>query len=166
MAAAPPSDQVLAAAEAVPAPLPEPAAQTTDKRRRRIRELDFTRPTKFSQDQQRRIGRGHDGFCRTAQSQLSAELRTTVELEVTNIDQQTWAVAVNELPGQPLYAVISTSTGLPLLLCIDQSGATMMIERLLGGNGRGVTEERDLTEIEVALATKLFQTMVVQLSRA
>jgi flagellar motor switch protein FliM len=162
-----PNDPVGPAGEGGP-PVTAGHVGTAPRSRRvkRIRELDFARPTKFSQDQQRRIARGHEGFCRTVQSQLSAELRTTVQLEVANVDQQTWSVAVNEIPAPSLYAIVATSAGLPLLFSVEQSAAKTMIERLLGGIGQDVgAAERDLTEIEIALATKIFLTLVTQLSR-
>src|SRR5262249_6078582 len=79
------------------------------RRQRRVREVDFARPTKFTQDQQRRIARGHDSFCRAVSTLLSAEVRTAVELEVVNVDQQTWSSAVGEIPQPSLLAVIGTS---------------------------------------------------------
>src|SRR5262245_5973095 len=53
---------------------------------RRIRTVDFRRPTKFSRDQMRRLEGAHDGFCRGASTRLSAELRTGVEIAVTTSD--------------------------------------------------------------------------------
>ena len=44
--------------------------------KRRVQAVDFTRPTKFSSDQERRIKRAMEIFCRTATSRLSAELRS------------------------------------------------------------------------------------------
>src|SRR5207237_8799783 len=78
------------------------------RRARRVREIDFTRPTKFTQEPQRRIERGHDSFCRGAATQLSAELRSAVELEVLNIGQYTWASALDDVPQPSLYAVVET----------------------------------------------------------
>ena len=34
-------------------------------RPRRVRDIDFSRPSKFTQDQVRRYQRAHDAFCRT-----------------------------------------------------------------------------------------------------
>lgn len=159
-------DEPASAPEAASAPHEaHPAPSSTANRQKRVRELDFARPSKFSQDVQRRIARGHDAFCRAAQTQLSAELRTTVELEMLSVDQQTWSVAVNEMPALSLYGIVSTSAGLPLLLGLEDVAVTRMIERLLGGTGIESAGERDLTEIEIALATKIFLTLVTQLSR-
>jgi flagellar motor switch protein FliM len=160
-----PADEAVAPSEPAPASTPTHPVSAGAKRPKRIREVDFARPTKFTQDQQRRIGRGHDSFCRAVQSQLSAELRMTVALEVASVEQQTWSVAVNELPPLSLYAIVSTTGGLPILLSVEYTAVTTMIEVLLGGTGSNTRGERDLTEIEVALATRIFLTIVTQLSR-
>ena len=46
------------------------------RRPRRVREIDFSRPSKFTQEQQRRLERAHETFCRTVSTRLSAELRS------------------------------------------------------------------------------------------
>ena len=61
-----------------------PEETTTPQRRRRMRAVDFTRPTKFTSDQERRLKRSLEAFCRTASTRLSAELRVPLELEVIN----------------------------------------------------------------------------------
>jgi flagellar motor switch protein FliM len=139
--------------------------QPAARRPRRVHEVDFSRPTKFTQDQQRRISRGHEAFCRAAQTQLSAEFRTPVELEVLNVDQQTWASASGEIPQPSLYGVLSTSAGQRMLLALERPALLGLVERLLGGVGDPADRDRELTDIELALAARLFGTIVGQLSR-
>jgi flagellar motor switch protein FliM len=145
---------------------PGKPADLRARRARRVREVDFSRPTKFSQDQQRRIGHGYEGFCRSVSTQLSAQLHTPVELELLSIDQQNWSAALGEIPKASLYAVVATDSGLNLLIGIERAALMRMIERLLGAVQSSPPLERDLTEIELALARRLLGTMIVQLSRA
>lgn len=160
------NDQIAALVEAArDGQIPEAKAQASTRRPKRVREVDFTRPTKFTQDQQRRLSRGHEGFCRAATTQLSAEFRTSVGLEVINVDQQTWTAALNEIPQPSLYGIVSTAGGSPVLLSIEQPVITTMIEWLLGGAEDSKGPDRDLTEIELTLATRVFSTIVTQLSR-
>ena len=63
-----------------------------------MRTVDFTRPTKFTADQERRIKRALETFCRTASTRLSAELRMPLELEVINVSQLTWGNAHAQVP--------------------------------------------------------------------
>jgi flagellar motor switch protein FliM len=135
------------------------------RRPRRVRDIDFTRPTKFTQEQIRRWERGHEAFCRTTGTQLSAELRTPIELELLNVNQQTWFVAVTEVPQPSLYAVLKTSIGTNALLSCEVRSVMRMIERMLGSGTRSKPAGRELTEIELALARRVFATMISVLSR-
>jgi flagellar motor switch protein FliM len=133
-----------------------------------VRDVDFSRPAKFTQDQQRRIERAHDAFCRNAGTRLSAELRASIEFEVINVDQLTWSSAIGELPPGSIFGVIGTAPlGTLFVLSAEAGSVLWMVERLLGG---GSTDEqprapqRDLTEIELALTRRLFSTVVTQLA--
>jgi flagellar motor switch protein FliM len=145
--------------------LPEPQSKSPTRRPKRVREVDFTRPTKFTQDHQRRITRHHQAFCRTAKAQLSVELGTEVELEVLNVDQQTWVSAMQEYPQPSVYAVLATTGGQSLLLGLEHTAVMSMIERLLGGEPQDRAAERELTEVELALARRIFGAIIVHLSR-
>ena len=136
------------------------------RRPRRVREVDFSRPTKFSQDQQRRIGHGYEGFCRSVSTQLSAQLHAAVELELISVDQQNWSAALGEIPKASLYAVVSTDAGLNLLVGIELAAVMRMNERLLGASFSSPPLERSLTEIELTLARRMLGTMIGQLSRS
>ena len=53
----------------------------------------LTRPTKFTADQERRLRRTLEAFCRTASTRISAGLRVPLELELLTSTQLTWANA-------------------------------------------------------------------------
>jgi flagellar motor switch protein FliM len=127
--------------------LPESgASQRPARRGHRLRTVDFSRPTKFTADQQRRISRAMETFCQTANTRLSTELRLPVEFEVINTAQLTWAAAQQELPTAELSFVL---TGL---------------ESLLGGSPERQPKERRLSEIDWSLTRRLFESLVHQLS--
>src|SRR5207244_3047832 len=73
--------------------LPVGSAPPGLTRSRWLRTVDFTRPTKFSTDQERRLRRVHEGFCRAASTRLAAEHRIPLDLEVIEISQLTWSDA-------------------------------------------------------------------------
>ena len=101
------NDQVAALVEAARqghVPVEEP---TVAKRRApRVREIDFSRPSKFAVDQLRRLERAHETFSRTIATRLSTELLTPVELDVLGIDQLTWSSAMNQIPQPSVCGVI------------------------------------------------------------
>ena len=133
------------------------APTPSSTRARRIREVDFTRPTKFTPDQQRRLERAHETFCRTTAPRLSATLRLPIELEVINVQQLTWASVVTEIPQPTLFADIKLGQlGTHIVMSTDLALIVRLIERLLGSQLPPRTIDRELTEIELALATNVY----------
>ena len=101
------NDQVAAlVAAAQEGSLPERADAAPAPVSRRVRTVDFTRPTKFTKDQQRRLELAHDTFCQTASTRLSAEMRVPMKLEVIDIAQLTWTNALAEVPDPSVSAIV------------------------------------------------------------
>jgi flagellar motor switch protein FliM len=161
-----PADEIAALVDAAKTgDLPSAASDTRSKRRRRVREIDFSRPTKFTQEQQRRLERAHDNFCRLAATRLSAELRLPIELQVIGIDQLTWSTAIADIPEPSISVVVQTKPlDTQVLMSVEQSLVMRLIDRLLGGPGTARHRATGLTEIEQTLARKLFYTLLDQLS--
>jgi flagellar motor switch protein FliM len=139
--------------------------EVPQRRGRRVRTIDFSRPAKLTQEQQRRFERAHEPFCRAAAVRLSAQLRTPIEFDVINGDQLTWSSALAGIPGPSVFAVIEVSPmGTTLLLSAELDLVMRLVERLLGGNSDGRPSGREPTEIELALARRLLGVLVEQLS--
>ena len=164
------SDQVLSA-DAIAAlvdaardgRLPEEAPPP--QRRRRMRPVDFTRPTKFTSEEERRLKRSLEAFCRTASTRLSAELRMPLELEVINSTQLTWANAHAQVPAPSMTAVLEARpVGTRLMLSCEQGLVLGAIELLLGGADVSEVRERRMTDIDVALARHFCERLATQLS--
>jgi flagellar motor switch protein FliM len=133
------------------------------RRARWLRTVDFTRPSKFGIDQQRRLRRIMEVFCATASTRLSAEHRIDVNLEVIDAGQFTFANALESVPEASVAAVVETTGDTKLLMTAELVLVLEVIERLLGGTGDGVVE-RQLTDIERVLARRLFGAFVECLS--
>jgi flagellar motor switch protein FliM len=144
---------------------PAEAHANEPARTRRVREIDFARPTKFGQDQQRRIERAHEGFCRSAGTMLSAELRHGVELELENVAQLTWTAALAEVPKPSLLAVLEVQPlGRRVLFSGGLDFVFRALEKVLGSPLTSEPPERDLTEIELILARRVFNVLLGPLS--
>jgi flagellar motor switch protein FliM len=145
--------------------LPEEADRPA-RRSRRVRSVDFRRPTKFSHDQERRLQAAHDTFCRTASTRLSTELRADIELEVINLAQLTWLNAHGELQPSAICGVLEGSEhpGSRMLLAAELPLVISLIELMVGGQVEGQVKGRRLTDIDWALATHLFGVLTGQLS--
>ena len=111
-----------------------------------MRAVDFTRPTKFTSEQERRLKRSLEAFCRTASTRLSAELRVPLELEVINSTQLTWSNAHAQVVSNSITALIDAQPiGTRLMLACEQGLVLGAIELLLGGDGsrRGARAQAD-----------------------
>jgi flagellar motor switch protein FliM len=146
--------------------LPEPGgAHKAQRRSHRLRTVDFSRPTKFSADQQRRISRATETFCQTANTRLSSELRVQVEFELLNTVQLTWSAAQSQLPPNSLSVLLEVDPiGTRMLLTAEQSFVLAGLEALLGGSPERPPRERRLSEIDWSLTRRLFESIIHPLS--
>jgi flagellar motor switch protein FliM len=135
------------------------------RRTRGLRTIDFQHPTKFTADQERRIKRALEQFCRTANRRLSAELRVDVELEVIDVMQLTWLNAHAQIPPDSICGVIDGdgSGEARMLLSAEQLLVVNFVERLLGGT-TVATGDRKLTDMDLVIARRFFSTMTEELS--
>ena len=140
--------------------------ESTRRRPRRIRDIDFSRPNKFTKDQQKRIERAHEMFCRGATTQLAAQMQSSVELDVINVTQHVWSGALADLPAPSVYAIVDVRPlGTRILLSVELQSVLRMIVRLLGGQDDVRVTAHELTEIELAMTRRIFTTLVSELSR-
>jgi flagellar motor switch protein FliM len=145
--------------------LPVEVEASSGRRARWLRTVDFTRPTKFSTDQERRIRRALDTFTERAATRLVAEHRTPLEMEVIDVGQFTWTNAVAQVPEHS--AMIAIDTGpheARMLLTAELPMVLVALERMLGGRPETASRERELTDIDVMLVQRLFSTIVESLS--
>jgi flagellar motor switch protein FliM len=161
------ADQIAAIFEAAKTGhVPEIQAHST-RRQQRLRSVDFTRPTKFTTDHQRRINRAIDGFCLGAAGRLTAELRSSVEFETLNTTQVTWAAAQASIPTHSLAVTLEVRPlGSHILMTVEASFVLAAIECLLGGGAVRTPRERRFSEIDWTLSRRLLESITSPLSAA
>jgi flagellar motor switch protein FliM len=146
-------------------PTPEADQQHTGRRARWLRTVDFTRPTKFSTDQERRIRRALDTFTERAMTRLVAEHRTTIEMEVIDVGQFTWTNAVAQVPERSVLITLDTGPHEGRMLMTAELPVVLVaLERMLGGRPETASKDRDLTDIDLMVVHRLFSTIVEALS--
>jgi flagellar motor switch protein FliM len=110
---------------------------------------NFRRPDRVSKDQMRSLHFLHDRFARNISTSLSAYLRTVCEVAILSVEQFTYSEFLMSLPDPTAFYAVSMR---PLegiaALELNPAVAFTMIDRMLGGSGRGVLVSRALTEIE------------------
>jgi flagellar motor switch protein FliM len=142
----------------------ESPAEGTGRRSRWLRTVDFSRPSKFGTDHQRRLRRVVELFCNTAATRMYGEHRIQMEFEVIDVGQFTYANALESVPEASVGATIEVAgTETKMLMSAELSLVLEVVERLLGGTGDSVAE-RPLTDIEKVLARRLFGALVECLS--
>jgi flagellar motor switch protein FliM len=142
-----------------------PATDAQRQRSARVTPVDFTRPSKFTKDQERTLRRAHETFCRTASTGLGADMRTTIDLEVVGVAQQNWSNAVLEIGSDAVCAIVEAQPlGTKLLMSVERIFALTLIERQCGGSLVKVPADRPLTDIDMVMTRRIFRLFVEQLS--
>ncbi|MEW6661751.1 MAG: flagellar motor switch protein FliM [Bacillota bacterium] len=122
----------------------------------KIKEYDFRRPNKFSQDHLRTLSFIHENFARMISNFLSAFLRTSVQVKVASVDQVTYEDFVVSLPT-PTLLTVYTMHPLPGKAVMETNPAFTfpIIDLLFGGSGEMPRKLRELTEIEINVLRNL-----------
>jgi flagellar motor switch protein FliM len=128
---------------------------------------DFRRPDRVSKEQLRSLHLLHDRFARNVSGSLSAYLRTVTEVSIVSVEQLTYAEFLMSLPDPTaFYALALTPTDGVAALELNPMLAFTMIDRILGGSGKGVLLSRALTEIEQQVVDGIIKLILENLAEA
>lgn len=126
-----------------------------EEEERKVKTYDFKRPDKFSKDQIRTLTMLHDNFARMFNTQLSATLRTMVNVEVVSVEQTTYQEFVQSVSNPSIICVEAVP---PLkgniVIELNTNIAFAVVDRVFGGPGDNSLKPRILTEIEEAVVRK------------
>ena len=110
---------------------------------------NFRRPDRVSKEQIRSLHFLHDRFARNVATSLSAYLRTVTDAAIASVEQFTYSEFLMSVPDPTaFYALAMPPLDGLAALELNPNVAFTMIDRMLGGSGRGVSVNRALTEIE------------------
>lgn len=134
---------------------------------RQITLYDFKRPNRVSKEQLRAFRGIHDKMARSLSSQISAIMRSIVEITLHSVDQMTYGEFLMSLPNPTSFNVFSMK---PLegsgVLEINPSIAFPMLDRLLGGKGEPFEAGREFSDIELSLFETILRVMMGTLKEA
>lgn len=115
----------------------------------RVVPYNFRRPDRLSKEQIRSLYLLHDTFSHNLSSSLPLFLRVISEVSLISVEQRAFADYLSGLPDPTVAFVVSLH---PLegqaAIEIGRSLAFPVIDRMLGGPGLALDEERAVTEIE------------------
>lgn len=128
---------------------------------------NFRRPDKFSKDHLRALQDVHREFSRQISLVLTAYLRMHIEIDVVSTDQLTYDEFMRSMPS-PITIGIFELNPLPgqILLGVSFEVLSCIVDRMLGGVGLSESKQRELTDIEEALAKKVIERTVKTLEGA
>jgi flagellar motor switch protein FliM len=117
-----------------------------------VKTYDFRHPSKFSRDQVRTLEFLHETFARRLQTALSAYLRTVVQINMLGVEQGVYDEYVRQVPNPAVLYPISMDP-LPgrAALELHTNVVFIIVDRLLGGLGKGLNKGRELTDVEQTL---------------
>ena len=145
----------------------ETIEKPTISHQRQITLYDFKRPNRISKEQLRAFRGIHDKMARALSSQISAIMRSIVEIQLHSVDQMTYGEFLMSLPSPTSFNVFSMKpldgTG---VLEINPSIAFSMIDRLLGGKGDPYESTREFSDIELNLLDTILRQMMQTLKDA
>ncbi len=126
-----------------------------EKKEKKVRKYDFSRPDKFAKDQLRTLEIIHENFSRLLNNFLSGYLRTYIEVDVISVQSLIYTEFSNSISNPAILGIVDFSPfDGQVIIDVSSDIAYTMIERVLGGTGksRNVSKEsRALTEIEMTL---------------
>ncbi|WAM33442.1 flagellar motor switch protein FliM [Caldicellulosiruptor morganii] len=131
------------------------------KQERNVRVYDFKRPSKFAKDHLRTLQIIFENYSRMVTTFLSGYLRTVVQMDVISVEQLTYYEFSNSLSNPVVMGIVNFA---PLkgsiVFEMAPEIAFAMIDRVLGGFGKGIDKIRTFTEIELVLIERLLQQLI------
>ncbi|MDF2594873.1 MAG: flagellar motor switch protein FliM [Clostridia bacterium] len=127
------------------------------REQRGVKPYDFARPSKFSKEQLRTLEIIFESYSRLISTYLSGHLRSMVSVEVMNSEAVTYSEFANALINPVILGVVDF---MPLkgsiLMELSPNMGYTIIDRLLGGSGKGLEKIREFTDIERVILEKMF----------
>lgn len=145
-----------------------PSADEEAEEQLSVRVYDFRTANKFTKDQIRMLHLIYANYAGRLSTFLTGVLRTKCDVEVTSIEEQTFAEFSNSLPSPAYLAIFSMP---PLkgsaLFEISSSIAYEIVSRLLGGTAT-IDEDagKPFTDIEISILSRIGNQMLSIMSES
>ncbi|MFW5999100.1 MAG: flagellar motor switch protein FliM [Bacillota bacterium] len=123
-----------------------------------VKNYDFRRPDKLSKEQMRTLRMIHENLARILTTILSTKMRSMVDFEVASIEQLTYEEFIRSLP-EPTIIGISEMEPLngQFIFEVHPDIGFAIIDRLFGGMGAPLEENRTFTDIEQVVFKKVIR---------
>jgi flagellar motor switch protein FliM len=132
---------------------------------KKIKNYNFKMPKKFTKEQLSLVGTILEGYARVLSSYLTSLLRIYCKVEMAQIEENRYFEFNNALPDYTMISVLNLGIDddeiedSGILLQINNAITMAMIDRLEGGAGETTIIDRDFSEIEVGLMSRVLERM-------
>jgi len=131
-----------------------------------INEFDFKKPSKFSKEQIRVFELIFSNFNGIFETGLSMITRDIPEISLIITEQKSFSEYISSIKEKSIIITVnSPSFGSDILLQFNNSILFTLIDKVLGGDGQQEIK-RELTEIEMSLATEIVNVSINSLKEA
>lgn len=138
-----------------------------DEDKQKVKQYDFKSPQKFSKDHIRTLEKVHDNFARIISNFLTGQLRKSVKVNVLNVEQVPYEEFIRSIPNPTIltYFKLHPLQG-NVLMEINPAFAFQILDILLGGSGDKVVFNKDLTDIEKNIISRVCKETISHLELA
>lgn len=132
----------------------------------KVKEYDFRSPKLFTREQLKLLYSIYENYARLLSSHITGVLQTYTYVEIVEVEEQRYYEFNNALPDSVLVAMIDYQIkgghGDEDLVILDMSKdiGFCAIDRLLGGQGVPLSQDREYTEIELGILENMLRRMV------
>lgn len=128
-----------------------------------VDEYDFANPHFLSETQMRRVRLRHEQFIFNAASQLSMQLQTDFSLRMSRLETQPYQHFTENIasPSHIILFRLNQIKGVGVI-AMGARLAMTIVDRLLGGGGHSVHQERFLSDLEIVLLEDFLQVLLEQ----
>ena len=139
--------------------------QMQQKDEKKVKNYDFSSPTKFSKDHLRTLEIIYEHYARLISTNLSVHLRKNVQVSVVGSEAIKYSEFTNALSSPIIMGVINfTPLNGSIIMELGTNLGYAMLDRMLGGSGQPLEKSRDFSEIEQIIMEKIL-VMFAQLQR-
>ena len=139
--------------------------QMQGEEEKKVKDYDFSRPTKFSKEHLRTLEIIFEHYGRLLSTNLPLYLRKNVQVAVASSETVTYSEFTNALSNPVILGIINFSPlNGSIIIDLATNLGYAMLDRMLGGNGVPLEKTREFSEIELIILQKIL-VMMTQLLR-
>jgi flagellar motor switch protein FliM len=128
---------------------------------RRFKKYDFRHPDKLAKDQIRKIKSRFEPLPRYLSNYFTRLLKRQVDVRMIEIDQKRYGDVFKPSPTPVIYGIFIIGPTYPTgIIELPIHLFYSILERMMGGSGKGKTQPRPLTDFENYLVTDIYTTVL------